>query len=98
MAARANRIAVAAAQHVGHVRGAEALPDPGDTRQDLARDGNRLRHLLQLAKAVIARAAIVLGERFAEVADQPLVPAADARGITLHVAQQRSTRVAQLTV
>ena len=98
MAARAHLVAIAAAQHVGHVRGAKALADARDTRQDLSRDGDRVGYRFELAKAVIAGAAVVLGERFAEVTDQPLVAAADAGSVALDIAQQRAPRIRQLAV
>ena len=55
-------------------------------------------HRLELAEAVVAGAAVVLGERLAEIADQALVAAADAGGVALDVAQQAAARVRQLAV
>ena len=98
MPARAHLLAVAAAQHVGDVRGAEALADPRHARQDLPRHGHRIGDALELAEAVIARAAVVLVEGLAEIADQPLVAAADAGRIALDVAQQPAARLRQLAV
>ena len=59
VAARGDLLGIAAAQHVGHVRRAEALPDPRHARQDLPRQHDRLRHRLELAEAVVAGLAAV---------------------------------------
>ena len=63
-------LALAAAQHVGDVRGAEPLPDRAHARQDLARQHDRLGDRLELAEAVVAGAAVVACVALAEVADQ----------------------------
>src|SRR6185503_5388265 len=76
----------------------ETLADTGDARQDLARDHDGLAHRLQLAKAVIASAAVFPGVLLAEVRDEMPMPAADAGGVALHVAQQRAPRVVQLAI
>ena len=59
MAAGGHLLALAAAQDVGDVRGAETLPDPRNAREDLARDDDRLVHRLELAEAVVAGAAVL---------------------------------------
>ena len=89
MAARSDTLGGGAAQDAGHVAGAEALADAGHARQYLAGDGHRGGHRLELAEAVVAGAALVLGQGLTEVADQVAVPAADAGRVALHVAQQR---------
>src|SRR5688572_18635428 len=98
MAARDDALAFASAQDVGDVGGAEPLTDARHRRQNFSRDGGRIAHRLQFAQTEIARAAVGLAESFAEVADQALVPAADAARIALHVAQQRALRVGQFPV
>ena len=98
MAARGDLLALAAAQDVGHVRGAETLPDPRDARQDLARDDDRLGHRFQLAEAVVAGAAVVASDRPRRNSRRGAVPAADAGGVALHVAQQLAALGAQLAV
>ena len=42
------------AQYAGDMRGAEALPDPRDARQDLARQHDGLGRRLELVQAVVA--------------------------------------------
>ncbi len=59
MPAREHLFVLAAAEDVGDVGGAEALADPRDAREDLARKVHRAGHRLQLTEAVVARAAIV---------------------------------------
>ena len=48
------------AQHAGHVRGAEALPDARDARQNLAREHDGIGGRFELVQAVVAAAAAVL--------------------------------------
>ena len=98
MAPGRDLLALAAAQDVGDVRGAEPLADARHARQDLAREHDRLGDGLELAEAVVARAAVGLRVALAEVADEMPVAAADARGVALDVAQQRAPRVGQLAV
>ena len=99
MAARRHLLAVAAAQDVGHVRRAEALPDPRDTRQDLARQQHRLGDGFELAEAVVARLA-----GSARVASRRNIRRCGAwrqptrGGVALHVAQQAAPLDAQLAV
>ena len=80
------------------MRGAEALADARDARQDLAREHDRIGDGLELVEAVVARAAVRLRVGLAEVADEMPMAAADARGVALDVAQQRPPRVGQLAV
>ena len=89
MAALGDLLALAAGQDIGDVRGAEALADARHARQDLARDDDPVADRLELAEAVVARAALRLLEPLAEIRDEMPMAAADAGRVPLHVPEQR---------
>jgi len=70
------------------VRRAEPLAHSRHARQDLARDHHAVADRFQLAKAIVAGAAIRLVEPVAEIGDEMTVAAADPRRVPLDVAQQ----------
>ena len=87
------------AQHVGDVRRAEALADARDAREDLARERAPGRRPTRARRGSSRRRrSRSRRDGLAEIGDQVTVPAADAGGVALHVAQQRRARVGELAV
>ena len=80
------------------MHGAESLSHARDARENLTRQRRGVARRLELAKAVVARAAVSLVVAVAEVLGQMPVPAADARRVLLHLPKERTRRVGQLAV
>ena len=75
---------------------AEPLADARDARQHFARDDDRLPDRLELVETIVAGAAVRSRVCLAEIPDEVLVTASDARGVSLDVAEQLSRRIGQL--
>ena len=84
VAALVNLLVARSAQDGHDVRDAERLARAHDARDDLLRDDQRVRHRLVRVETDVARAAVGVVVRLAEVLDQRLVAAGERGRVLLH--------------
>ena len=74
------------------------LLDPGDARQDLLRDGERIFDRVEFLQAPVTGAAAGPIVDLTEILDQRTMPAAGAGRVALHVAQQQTGALVPLAI